>query len=155
MRLNYYSSLNFSPTVLPFTHSPFLQHNPKLRLREWTDTVIAHWSCHLTCKQELHDIWKEMIKMPYGVPVQDRSWLLRSYPQCFIGTSSSCLKFILIYLVGKECVDWLVKNKYASDREEAVKIGNAMMARNILQHVLKGLNISIFLPKLTPLRTRL
>eukprot|EP00026_Physarum_polycephalum_P005299 Phypoly_transcript_05331.p1 GENE.Phypoly_transcript_05331~~Phypoly_transcript_05331.p1 ORF type:complete len:390 (+),score=73.83 Phypoly_transcript_05331:140-1309(+) len=56
---------------------------------------------------------------PTGVSIQDRSHHLRNYRDCF---------------VGKEAVDWFVKNvpQYATSRQVAVKLGQELMNKGIV-----------------------
>ncbi|KAL3810425.1 hypothetical protein ACHAXA_005633 [Cyclostephanos tholiformis] len=53
------------------------------------------------------------IKLEQNVEVRDRYYHLRKYPQCFVCS---------------EAVDYLVESKIASSREDAVRIGNEVMA---------------------------
>jgi hypothetical protein len=55
-----------------------------------------------------------------GVPRLDRRHLLKLYPCCF---------------VGREAVDWLVRCE-ALTRDQAVSVGQLMVERNLLHHVL-------------------
>lgn len=47
-----------------------------------------------------------------GVDVRERTWLLRTYPNSF---------------VGKEAVDWMLKNRLCETRDEAVAIGRELV----------------------------
>ncbi len=51
--------------------------------------------------------------------LQDRTYLFKTYPNCFVGS---------------ELVSWCVRTGMALDREEAVLLGKDMMARGILHH---------------------
>eukprot|EP00753_Platysulcus_tardus_P010728 PLAT300.1.p1 GENE.PLAT300.1~~PLAT300.1.p1 ORF type:complete len:683 (+),score=331.18 PLAT300.1:33-2051(+) len=57
-----------------------------------------------------------------GISVEDRSWRLRSFKRCFLGT---------------DAVTWLIEDGVASDVEDAVAIGNMLAAVGLLQHVTK------------------
>lgn len=60
-----------------------------------------------------------MIHPVNGIQLKDQKSVLKIYPQCF---------------TGRDAVDWITKN-CQMPREEAVKIGNALMARNVIYHV--------------------
>jgi len=64
----------------------------------------------------------EKMKGPGGVTVKDRKWRLKTFPQCFIG---------------KEAIDWLVKNQKFSDREKAVNLAQAIMDEGLISHVVE------------------
>lgn len=53
--------------------------------------------------------------------IKDRSYLLRSYPKCF---------------VGKDTVDMLVKKEIVFTRSEAVRVGNKLIDNGVISHVL-------------------
>jgi potassium-dependent mechanosensitive channel len=55
-----------------------------------------------------------------GVEVKDRSWLLRSYPACFVGS---------------QAVTWLCDNDFAVSRSDAVAVGELLQARGEWAHV--------------------
>jgi small-conductance mechanosensitive channel len=55
-----------------------------------------------------------------GVSIADRRHLLRAHPHCF---------------VGREAVDWLVRERGLS-RDEAVELGRLLAARGVIHHVL-------------------
>lgn len=52
-----------------------------------------------------------------GVDVRDRRYLFKKYEQCF---------------VGREAVDWLIKNDLAKTRSDAVILGSRIMDGEIL-----------------------
>jgi len=54
-----------------------------------------------------------------GVPVKDRRYHLKTYPQCFVGC---------------EAVDWLVDDQNIS-RKKAVEVGQKMLAMGFFEHV--------------------
>ncbi len=58
---------------------------------------------------------------PSGVPRADRRHHLTVWPNCFVGT---------------EAVDWMAK-RYGFDREFAVAVGQALLERGVLHHVVK------------------
>lgn len=49
-----------------------------------------------------------------------------------------CNLMRIVRLVGREAVDWLVDNKYAKSRSEAVEIGQRLYKLGYIQHVTKG-----------------
>lgn len=60
------------------------------------------------------------LRMVRELDIKDRSYLFRSFPQCF---------------VGEEAVKWMLSSAVARTAPEAVMIGNAMLSANIIQHV--------------------
>jgi small-conductance mechanosensitive channel len=60
-----------------------------------------------------------MMRSPQGVEIKDRRYRLNIYTACFIGS---------------EAVDWLVKY-YKCTREEAVELGQLLLEKGILYHV--------------------
>jgi len=59
-----------------------------------------------------------------GVEVKDRKWYFRNYKECF---------------VGRELVDWMLKENLANTREKAIQIGRELQKRNYLSHVTRGI----------------
>eukprot|EP01128_Nolandella_sp_AFSM9_P007523 TRINITY_DN414_c0_g1_i2.p1 TRINITY_DN414_c0_g1~~TRINITY_DN414_c0_g1_i2.p1 ORF type:complete len:1634 (-),score=385.98 TRINITY_DN414_c0_g1_i2:134-5035(-) len=57
---------------------------------------------------------------PNGVEIKTRSYLMKSYKNCFIG---------------KQFVDWLVSSGEASNRHAALEIGNELLLNSLLTHV--------------------
>jgi pyruvate/2-oxoglutarate dehydrogenase complex dihydrolipoamide dehydrogenase (E3) component len=55
-----------------------------------------------------------------GVPVGDRKHLIFTFKSCFVGS---------------EAVDWLVATRRAGSREDAVRIGQAMVENGVFEHV--------------------
>jgi Domain found in Dishevelled, Egl-10, and Pleckstrin (DEP)/Phosphatidylinositol 3- and 4-kinase len=55
-----------------------------------------------------------------GVRLGRRRYMLKVYYNCFVGT---------------EAVDWLVENKFAVDRHDAVRIGRALIKKGFIAHV--------------------
>ena len=68
----------------------------------------------------IQDLVKRLRDPIKGVKIAKRSYKLKSYYSCFIGS---------------ELVDWLVINLPLKDREEAVAIGEMLMFRGIIVHV--------------------
>jgi tRNA A-37 threonylcarbamoyl transferase component Bud32 len=56
----------------------------------------------------------------YGVEVKNRTWHLKKYKMCFVGS---------------EAVDWLVKEMPSWSREKAVHFGNILLEKRIFRHV--------------------
>jgi hypothetical protein len=56
-----------------------------------------------------------------GVPLSERRYRLKWYPRCFVGS---------------EAVDWLVRG-YGLTREEAVDLGEHLLDRGVIHHVVK------------------
>ena len=74
-------------------------------------------------KDQLQDVVDAMMDKDSGVEISDRKWMFKTYNNCFVGKNGSALN------KGKEAVDWLVKHGHAADREDAVRVGNLMVAR--------------------------
>ena len=68
-------------------------------------------------QSEVDDLVAKLREPGAGVEVRDRKWMLRSYPQCF---------------VGRELVTWLVQKGYCEAREDAVALGNALLLRGVI-----------------------
>jgi len=68
-------------------------------------------------------VWQELgeqMRLPgTGVPVQDRTHKFRTYKSVFIGS---------------EAVTWLVANRFAKSRQEAVEIGNQLLKNDVFHH---------------------
>jgi hypothetical protein len=71
------------------------------------------------------DVVQAMLDPKTGVKVQDRSYLFRSYPQCFV--ASEMVDWILSYHKTKE-------NKVLT-RQEGVEFGDLLRAAGIFAHV--------------------
>merc|ERR1711991_59666 len=63
-------------------------------------------------------LWDDM-RAPGGVEVADRTYRLRTYPLCFVGS---------------QAVDWLVRATQAS-RKQALRIGRRMVELGLIAHV--------------------
>lgn len=63
-------------------------------------------------------LWQRM-QRPGGLDVRDRVYRLKTYRECF---------------VGQEAVDWLVQDRAVS-RAEAVRIGQRLVAFDLIRHV--------------------
>ena len=74
--------------------------------RTWTDAALA--------------ALVERMRGPSGLAITDRRHRLRLYGRCF---------------VGREAVDWLVREE-GLPREQAVALGQLLVERNLLHHVL-------------------
>eukprot|EP00484_Ammonia_sp_Unknown_P030185 CAMPEP_0197030630 /NCGR_PEP_ID=MMETSP1384-20130603/9829_1 /TAXON_ID=29189 /ORGANISM="Ammonia sp." /LENGTH=679 /DNA_ID=CAMNT_0042460017 /DNA_START=57 /DNA_END=2096 /DNA_ORIENTATION=- len=59
-------------------------------------------------------------KLKNGLDIKDRKYLLTEYPKCF---------------VGNEAVTHMVDSKLCESREEAVHLGQMLMAANVIRHV--------------------
>merc|ERR1711916_179232 len=55
-----------------------------------------------------------------GVDIRDRQWLLQNYKNTF---------------VGREMVNWVIKNTNCMKRNEAVELGRSLLSRNYIAHV--------------------
>ncbi|GLD56601.1 1-phosphatidylinositol 3-phosphate 5-kinase isoform X1 [Lates japonicus] len=63
-------------------------------------------------KEELKDLWKKIFHNSTGMEFQDHRYWLRTYPNC---------------IVGKELVNWLLRNGTISTRAQAIAIGQALV----------------------------
>jgi hypothetical protein len=61
-------------------------------------------------------------KFKNNVKLSDRSYRLKTYKQCFVGS---------------EAVDYLVHSGATSNREDAVVLGNAFLEMHLIEHVLR------------------
>ncbi|XP_030642124.1 1-phosphatidylinositol 3-phosphate 5-kinase isoform X2 [Chanos chanos] len=61
---------------------------------------------------QLKDIWKKICHNSTGMEFQDHRYWLRTYPNC---------------IVGKELVNWLLRNGTISTRAQAIAIGQALV----------------------------
>jgi Domain found in Dishevelled, Egl-10, and Pleckstrin (DEP) len=68
----------------------------------------------------LHQLAMRMRGQEGGVSIKDRTYHLRSYKKCFVGSRA---------------VDWLVENTECSSREEAIALANEMLDAHLLHHV--------------------
>ena len=75
-----------------------------------------------TTAQELALLVDQM-RGPNGLEIKDRWYHLRCYPKCF---------------VGREAVKWLIRSQKVS-RELAIRIGQRLIERNIIHHVVDDL----------------
>lgn len=73
----------------------------------------------LLTDRDLERLVHEM-RSPQGLDIQNRRYRLHLYPNCFIGS---------------EAVNWLVQ-RYKYTREEAVEVGQILMEKGIICHVL-------------------
>ncbi|KAI7808726.1 putative 1-phosphatidylinositol 3-phosphate 5-kinase [Triplophysa rosa] len=61
---------------------------------------------------QLKDLWKKICHNSTGMEFQDHRYWLRTYPNC---------------IVGKELVNWLLRNGTISNRAQAIAIGQALV----------------------------
>ena len=77
-----------------------------------------------TCQLENTGLWTvlaEKMRESGGVEIKKRTFqIFRSYENAFVGS---------------EAVDWLISKKYAKSREEAVVIGEKLLALDYIHHV--------------------
>ena len=74
-------------------------------------------------KIKIAKLFKMMNDSKTGVEKKTKTYRFRTHKDCFAGT---------------EAVDWLIKNLRFSTREEGVAIGEALMHRGLLLHVLRS-----------------
>jgi len=68
-------------------------------------------------EEKLETVGKAMVA---GIPVGTRTYHLKKYTSCFLGT---------------EAVEFLIVNKHASDTADALRLGNVLLKRGIFFHV--------------------
>jgi hypothetical protein len=73
------------------------------------------------------------MKGPTGIPVTHRRKGLKLYKNCFTGICSNATE--LPKIKGDDIVTWLVVNKMAENRKQALHIGNALLNKRIFDHV--------------------
>ncbi|XP_074154973.1 1-phosphatidylinositol 3-phosphate 5-kinase isoform X1 [Sminthopsis crassicaudata] len=61
---------------------------------------------------QLKDLWKKICHHTTGMEFQDHRYWLRTHPNC---------------IVGKELVNWLIRNGHVTTRAQAIAIGQAMV----------------------------
>ncbi|XP_059823031.1 1-phosphatidylinositol 3-phosphate 5-kinase isoform X3 [Hypanus sabinus] len=61
---------------------------------------------------QLKDLWKKICHHSTGMEFQDHRYWLRTYPNC---------------IVGKELVNWLIRNGHVTTRAQAIAIGQALL----------------------------
>ncbi|XP_025789397.1 1-phosphatidylinositol 3-phosphate 5-kinase isoform X2 [Puma concolor] len=61
---------------------------------------------------QLKDLWKKICHHSSGMEFQDHRYWLRTHPNC---------------IVGKELVNWLIRNGHIATRAQAIAIGQAMV----------------------------
>ncbi|KAM4626802.1 1-phosphatidylinositol 3-phosphate 5-kinase [Discoglossus pictus] len=61
---------------------------------------------------QLKDLWKKICHHNSGMEFQDHRYWLRTYPNC---------------IVGKELVNWLIRNGHITTRAQAIAIGQALV----------------------------
>ena len=80
-------------------------------------------------KQKLDEQMKQIAKDFYDiVKVKDRKFRLTTYKRCF---------------TGKGAVDALIENNIATDRKNAVEIGQKMLDAGVFHHVLGDHNFKV------------
>ncbi|XP_037095960.1 1-phosphatidylinositol 3-phosphate 5-kinase isoform X2 [Syngnathus acus] len=67
---------------------------------------------NLVDSSQLKDLWKKICHNNTGMEFQDHRYWLRTYPNC---------------IVGKELVNWLLRNGTISNRAQAIAIGQALV----------------------------
>ncbi len=60
-------------------------------------------------------------QMRGGLDIRDRKYRFKMYPKCFVGS---------------EAVTWFVEQKFVSNRADGVRLGNILLKRGLLFHVL-------------------
>ncbi len=109
--------------ALPLT-SHWFQNHPNA---SWNTLKTLLLSGEVTFKNGiLHDITPIEIKIltnqmrgPNGIEIKNRWYSFKLYPKCF---------------TGNDAVDWFVKTQQVT-REEAIQIGEMLIARQIIHHV--------------------
>ncbi|XP_063070179.1 1-phosphatidylinositol 3-phosphate 5-kinase isoform X2 [Engraulis encrasicolus] len=80
--------------------------------KKWVDQK-AEWRRRIMRdSSQLKDLWKKICHNSTGMEFQDHRYWLRTYPNC---------------IVGKELVNWLLRNGTVSSRAQAIAIGQALV----------------------------
>eukprot|EP00976_Prorocentrum_cordatum_P024309 494775-Prorocentrum_minimum.AAC.3 len=61
------------------------------------------------------------VRLSENVKVEDRTYFLRKYERCFVGT---------------DAVEWMLKTQVVESVQEAVAVGNQMLRSGLVHHVL-------------------
>ncbi|XP_058156252.1 1-phosphatidylinositol 3-phosphate 5-kinase isoform X8 [Dasypus novemcinctus] len=77
-----------------------------------TDTTTEDERKLLLDSVQLKDLWKKICHHSSGMEFQDHRYWLRTHPNC---------------IVGKELVNWLIRNGHIATRAQAIAIGQAMV----------------------------
>ncbi|XP_037704431.1 1-phosphatidylinositol 3-phosphate 5-kinase isoform X6 [Choloepus didactylus] len=77
-----------------------------------TDTTTEDERKILLDSVQLKDLWKKICHHSSGMEFQDHRYWLRTHPNC---------------IVGKELVNWLIRNGHIATRAQAIAIGQAMV----------------------------
>eukprot|EP01114_Cavostelium_apophysatum_P011844 TRINITY_DN2636_c0_g1_i2.p1 TRINITY_DN2636_c0_g1~~TRINITY_DN2636_c0_g1_i2.p1 ORF type:complete len:1423 (+),score=460.75 TRINITY_DN2636_c0_g1_i2:227-4495(+) len=67
----------------------------------------------------IEDVIAEMKNNTSGLQLKDRSWYMKTYPQCFVG--SDCVHFFM--------------DRYSLTRKQALKLGNKLLTKRLIAHV--------------------
>jgi len=71
-------------------------------------------------QEELADVANKMRDPKTGIATADRRWLFKTYAKCFIG---------------HEAVQWFINNKFVTNNEDAITLGNLLMKEKVFAHV--------------------
>ncbi|XP_062390318.1 1-phosphatidylinositol 3-phosphate 5-kinase isoform X4 [Sardina pilchardus] len=80
--------------------------------KKWFDQKLEWKKRKLRDSSQLKDLWKKICHNSTGMEFQDHRYWLRTYPNC---------------IVGKELVNWLLRNGTISTRAQAIAIGQALV----------------------------
>ncbi|KAL6053872.1 DEP domain-containing protein [Balamuthia mandrillaris] len=75
---------------------------------------------YMSSDEHLHDLVVKAMNTVTGFNVQSRRWHLKTYPCCFVAS---------------EAVDWLLQNTNVKTRAEAVQLGDRLVRKKIIVHV--------------------
>ncbi|XP_048094772.1 1-phosphatidylinositol 3-phosphate 5-kinase isoform X2 [Alosa alosa] len=80
--------------------------------KKWFDQKLEWKKRVMRDSSQLKDLWKKICHNSTGMEFQDHRYWLRTYPNC---------------IVGKELVNWLLRNGTVSTRAQAIAIGQALV----------------------------
>ncbi|XP_031441107.1 1-phosphatidylinositol 3-phosphate 5-kinase isoform X3 [Clupea harengus] len=80
--------------------------------KKWFDRKLELKRRMMRDSSQLKDLWKKICHNSTGMEFQDHRYWLRTYPNC---------------IVGKELVNWLLRNGTISTRAQAIAIGQALV----------------------------
>jgi hypothetical protein len=111
-------NMDISEEALQIESDSFFQDDFVLVENEDTNIVVRQTQSRIDTLEQLVTLLRDPER---GLKIKRRRYRVRTYPNCF---------------VGREAVDWMVKNLNLRTRQEAVAIGEILMQRGIIRHVL-------------------
>ena len=111
--------LKFKEYINPLFQQGLRLHLSYSEISETETDDIEESELFTSQEEDLKSIAEKMKQPNSGLKIKTRKWLLKRYPNCF---------------VGEQAVTWLVYH-LEIQREEALKIGQQMLEQNLFCHV--------------------